>query len=182
MNLLLTFALFITGTEAFSQISSDAVTIVCQEVDIADSNVLKNTAIVLEQTDGNAEQFLLAPMNAEAGFNLKFYQGASSTKIDEILKTEPTVYKGFATKLGHDRKNPGLPNHVNFLGKITKGGAVGVDEKSLLISYIDNGSGDFSTPNSGDGSSHYKCDKPKSNPNGAADVSNGDSEVDDTEE
>lgn len=126
----------------------------CQEVQHMLPDAVQSNAIVLEQADGNAVDFMKAMLNSEAGFVLKYFRGKSGEKnLSEILKSTPDIYKGKAENM--------LSDTLFFDGnKVDENGNLGTDAKTFVIFFSHNNRGQYSTPKS-PGFVQFKCGKPE---------------------
>lgn len=78
--------------------------VLCRQISPQNPNIQYNSVLVLEQVDGNAEEFLQDNATTVAKFTLSQYSSASGKKeTSEILKESPTVRTGIAYNLGLDQ-------------------------------------------------------------------------------
>lgn len=139
---------------ANSQTASERVRFTCQEVQHMLPDAVRSNAIILEQTDGNALDFMKPLMNAEAGFELKYFRGRSGEKkLAEILNSTSVTYRGKADNMGSDT--------LFFDGnKMDANGNIGTDAKTFVIFFTHNNRGQYSTPKS-PGFVQFKCGEPE---------------------
>lgn len=139
---------------ANSQTADERVRFTCQEVQHLLPDAVQSNAIVLEQTDGNALDFMKPMMNAEAGFELNYFRGKSGEKkLAEILKSTADVYRGKADNMGSDS--------LFFDGnKLNANGNLGIEAKTFVIFFTHENRGQYSTPKTA-GFVQFKCGEPE---------------------
>lgn len=138
-----------------AQTVDDRVLFTCEDVENVSGDSIPNYVVVLEQTEGNALDFMKPLMNAtDVGFVLKYFSRKSDHKsLDDILNSEPAIYSGFADNMGS--------NSLFFEGRsMDASGNLGTTQKTFLIEFAHDNRGEYSTPGE-PGFDLYKCKTPK---------------------